>query len=300
MGKTLVLGATGSLAGLTARLICQQCSPQTLRVATSREKNLQRLSERFAGAEAVVADWYDEASLAAAMQGVNKVLVVTPDFVTDETVVTPNIIKTARKAGTVELIVRLLAIPPGLTAGDLRQEFLDTRCGANLHVIAKPLLDASGLAVCYVNVPAWIMFNLATFFAPEIKSGRRITMPAMTDANRMWVSEHDISAVMAKVLCEPAALHGGREYVLTAAQRYAYADVAHVFSERLGKPVAYVDDDRALRASMGDDFDRLMTYFRHETEAYRDVVHRETVSQLLGRPPQTLGDYIEANRRRFE
>jgi|GEM_PF-504856 len=300
MGKTLILGATGSLAGLTARLICQQGSPETLRVATSRERNLPRLSERFAGAEAVVADWYDEASLAAAMQGVGKVLVVTPDFVTDETVVTPNIVKAARKAGTVELLLRLLAIPPGLTAGGLRQEFLDTRCGANLHVIAKPLLDASGLPVCYVNVPAWIMFNLSTFFGPEIKSDRRMAMPAVTDANRMWVSEHDIAAVMAKVLSEPAGCHVGREHVLTAAQRYTYQDVAMLFSERLGKPVAYVDDDKALRASMGDDFDRLMTYFRHETLAYSDVVHRETVSQLLGRPQQTLGDYIQANRRWFE
>jgi len=300
MGKTLVLGATGSLAGLTARLICQQGSPASLRVATSREKNLQRLSERFAGAEAVVADWYDEASLGAAMQGVSKVLVVTPDFVSDETVVTPNIIEAARKAGTVELILRLLAIPPGLTAGDLRQEFLDTRCGANLHVIAKPLLDESGLPVCSVNVPAWIMFNLFTFFAAEIKSNRRVTMPAVTDASRMWVSEHDIAAVMAKVLSEPASRHAGREYVLTAAQRYAYADVALLFSEWLGEPVAYVDDDKALRALMGDDFDRLMTYFRHETQAYRDVVHIETVSQLLGRPQQTLGDYIETNRRTFE
>ncbi|MDX8443348.1 NmrA family NAD(P)-binding protein [Mesorhizobium australafricanum] len=300
MGKTLVLGATGSLAGLTAKYLCQQDASETLRVTTSREKNLQRLSERFAGAEAVVADWYDEGSLAVAMQDVSRVLVVTPDFTTDETVVTPNIVKAARKAGTVELLLRLLAIPPGLTASDLPQEFRDTRCGANLHVIAKPLLDMSGLPVCYVNVPAWIMFNLSTFFAAEIKSSRRMTMPAVTDANRMWVSEHDIAAVMAKVLSEPAARHVGREYALTAAQRYAYADVALLFSERLGEPIAYVDDDKALRASMGDDFDRLMTYFRHETEAYRDVVHRDTVPQLLGRPQQTLGDYIEANRRRFE
>lgn len=61
-----------------------------------------------------------------------------------------------------------------------------------------------------------------------------------------------------------------------------------------------VDGDEALRAAMGDDFDRLMTYFRHETQAYRNVVHREAVSQLPGRPQQWLRDRIEANRRRFQ
>lgn len=300
MGKTLILGATGSLAGIAAKLLRQHAPSQALRVATSRERNFHRLSKRFEGAEAVVADWYDQASLAAAMQGVSKVLIITPDFVTDETAVTANIIEAARNTGSVQLLLRLIAIPPGLTAGDLQQEFLDTRCGANLHVIAKPLLDASGLPVCYVNVPAWIMFNLLTFFAPEIRSSRRMTMPAATDADRMWVSEHDIAAVMATVLAEPAAWHAGKQYVLTAAQRYSYADVARLFSERLGEPVVYVDDDKALRASMGDDFDRLMTYFRHETQAYRNVVHRETVSQLLGRPQQTLGHYIEVNLHKFE
>lgn len=299
MSKILVLGATGSLAGLTAKLLFQ-ASPESLRVATSRKEGLQRLRERFPGAEAVVADWNHESSLVAAMQGASRLLVVTPDFVTDENVVTPNIIRAAREVGTIELLVRLLGMPPGLTTQDLSQEFLDTRCGANLHAIAKPLLDASELPVCYVNVPAWIMFNLSSFFASEVKANRRIVMPAVTDAKRMWVSELDIAAVIAKILSEPASCHSGREYVLTAAERYTYAQVAQLLCDQLGEAVANVDDDKALREMMGDDFDRLMTYFRHETQAYHSVFHQETVSQLLGRPQQTLRDYIEANRRRFQ
>lgn len=245
------------------------------------------------------ADWNDEASLVDAMRGIDRLLVVTPDFVTDEGLVTPNIVRAARKAGSIELLVRLLGMPPGFTVHDTTREFLDTRCGANLHVIAKPLLDASGLPVSYVNIPAWIMFNLFFFVAPEVRARRRIAMPAVTDAKRMWVSEHDIAAMMAKPLSEPASLHVGREYVLTAAKRYSYAEVAQIVSEQLGEPVAYVDDDGPLRELMGDDFDRLMTYFRHETQAYRDAVHRETVSQMLGRSQQTLRAYIDANRQRF-
>ena len=299
MGKTLVLGATGRLAGLTAKRL-HEAAPGGLRVATSRETRLLRLRDRFARAEAVVADWNDEDSLVAAMQGVSRVLVVTPDFVTDENTVTPNIIRAARRVGTVELVVRFLGMPPGLNARDLTQEFLDTRCGANLHVIAKELLDASGLPVCYVNVPGWIMFNAAVFFYPQVKENRRIAMPAVTDQSRMWVSEHDIAAVMAKVLSEPPADHAGQEYVLASAERYTYADAARLFADVLGEPVACVDDDKALRALMGEEFDKLMTYFRHETRAYGNVAHTKTLSRRLGRPPQTLRDYIEAGRQKFQ
>ncbi|WP_194787531.1 NmrA family NAD(P)-binding protein [Pseudomonas sp. UFMG81] len=299
MSKALIIGATGNLTGLTAERL-YRASPDSLRVATSRPAGLETLAQRFPGAEVVLADWNDEASLVAAMQGVSRLLVVTPDFFTDENVATSNIISAAKKAGSIELVVRLLSIPPGLTADQLSQEFLDTRCGANLHVIAKPLLDASGLPVCYVNVPAWIMFNLHLFLAAEVKLSRRIAMPAATQANRMWVSEHDIADVMAKILSESVSLHVGREYVLTSPQRYGYSDVAEVFSAVLEEDVTYAQDDEPLRNLMGDAYETLMTYFRHETKAYGAVVHSETLSQLLGRPQQTLHDYIKINREAFQ
>ncbi len=153
MGKTLILGATGNLGGLTAAHL-QDRDPKSLRVATSREPGLRRLSRRFPDAEAVLCDWNDEASLADAMRGIDRVLVVTPDIVTDESVVTPNIIRAAQKAGTVELLVRLLGMPPGLTLEQTDPAYVAARCGAGLHVVAKPLFDESGLPVCYVNAPA--------------------------------------------------------------------------------------------------------------------------------------------------
>ncbi len=299
MGKTLVLGATGRLAGLTAKKL-HEAAPGSLRIATSRETRLPRLRDRFPGAEAIVADWNDKINLAAAMQGISRLLVVTPDLITDESTVTPNIIRAARRVGTIELLVRFLGMPPGLTAQDLTQEFLDTRCGANLHAVAKPLLDVSGLPVCYVNVPGWIMFNMASFFFPQVKANRRIAMPAASDERRMWVSEHDIAAVIARVLSELPADHVGQEHALTSSERHAYADVARLFADVLGEPVVCVDDDKPLRALMGEEFDRLMTYFRHETHAYGNVSHTQTLSRLLGRSPQTLSDYIEASRHKFQ
>lgn len=55
MGKTLILGATGNLTGLTAHQL-HRAAPRTLRVATSRESGLRRLGRRFPDAEAVICD----------------------------------------------------------------------------------------------------------------------------------------------------------------------------------------------------------------------------------------------------
>lgn len=75
-------------------------------------------------------------SLVAAMAGIDKVFVATPDVYTDENVVTPNIISAIHAVGGIEQLVRLIAIPDGLTAEQLSPEFLATRCGENIHVIA--------------------------------------------------------------------------------------------------------------------------------------------------------------------
>ena len=298
MGQTLILGATGRLASLTADLLFQ-ASPESLRLATSREAGVRGLRERYPGAQVVQADWNERPSLVAAMEGVSRLLVITPDWVTDETLVTPNINAAAKAVGSIELLVRLLAMPPQWTVDDLAPEILATGVGASHHVVARPLLEASGLPLCYVNVPAWYMSNLPWFVGQEVQTNRRVALPAETDGTRMWVSEYDVVAVMSKVLTEPASRHVGQEYLLTS-DLYTYADLARIFSERLDAPVAYVDDDETLREVFGDKFDTLMTYLRQDSKVYEAVSHRETISQMLGRPQQTLGDYIAAHLQDYQ
>lgn len=112
MSVILIFGANGNIAGLTTATLAKEHSQLSLRVTSSRESGCASLRSRFPEAEVVMADWYDPASLRAVMKGVDKVFVVTPDFVTDETVVTPNIIQAVRNAGGVSQILRMIAIPP--------------------------------------------------------------------------------------------------------------------------------------------------------------------------------------------
>jgi len=298
MGKTLIFGATGNLGGLTAALL-HESAPETLRVSTSREAGFAKLARRFPDAESVVCDWNDEESVVAALDGVSRLLVVPPDMVTDENVVTPNIVNAARKVGTVEQIVRLIGMPPGLTLDQTPQEYVDTRCGAGLHVVAKHHLDASGLPITYVNVPAWIMFNLGLFVAADVKPRRRVSMPATTDAARMWVSEGDIAEVLARVLVDPVSEHEGKEHLLTSPDRYTYAELAATFSQVLGEPVRYVDDEQVLRASMGSASGTMATYLRCESGSYDHVQHDPAITELLGRPQETLQEYIAAHQDAF-
>ncbi|MGA2842569.1 MAG: NmrA family NAD(P)-binding protein [Steroidobacteraceae bacterium] len=298
--KVLIIGATGNLGRLTASVLANRYPGVALRLTSTREDGRASLREAFPSAEVVAADYNDEASLTAAIKGTDKVLVVTPDFVTDEASAMPKFIRAAKAAGGVSQVVRFIAIPPGFTVRDLTPAQLATRTGAALHVVAKPLLDASGLPMTYVNTACWIMFNLPWFLAEDVKASRRLLMPAAADAARQWVAESDIADVLAKILAEDATRHVGKEYLLTGAQRYTFAQVASLLSEVLGEKVTYVDDDSGVRRAMGDRFPTLMTYFSHETQAYAGVPATRTIEDLLGRPSLTLRQYIEQNRSYFE
>jgi NAD(P)H dehydrogenase (quinone) len=166
-------------------------------------------------------------------------------------------------------------------------------------VLAKPLLDASGLPGAYINAACWIMFNLPWFLAGEVKACRRLAMPASSDSARRWISEDDIAAIAALLLSDDPTHHIGRHYLVTGQQRHDFRQVADMLTELVGETVRYADDDTYLRASMGDHFGTLMTYFQHETRDYRDVPVTDTVERLLGRPPVSLLDYLRAKRSMF-
>ena len=297
--KVLILGATGNLGRLASIALTDRYPHVQLRLTSHREEGRQSLRAAFPQAEVVEADWYDEPSLLQAVRGVDKVLMVTPDFVTDENRATPNLIRAIKDAGSVSQLVRFIAIPPGFSSKDLTAEQVATRCGAALHTIAKPLLDGSGLPVTYVNAACWIMFNLPWFMAEDVKADRHLLMPAEADAARQWIAETDIAEVFAKILADDAALHVAREYLLTGSRRYTFAQVASLVSEVLGEKVTYVDDDSGVRRAMGDQFPKLMTYFTHETQAYATVPVTHTIEKLLGRPQVTLKQYILSNREAF-
>jgi len=291
--RVLILGATGNIGALAAsRLIRENV---ILRLVSSRESGAELLRERFPTAEVLQADWYDPVSLRAAMRGVDRLFIVTPDFVTDETVVTPNIIDAVQDAGGISQIVRLSAMPPGLEVTDVSQEVLATRCGAAQHMLAKPLLDASGLPITYLNVACWIMFNLSWYLAEPVKAKQQLLMPAVTDALRRWVSEEDIADVVTRILTDRPEDHVGQDYLMTGADQFDYKDVARLLSDVTGKTITYVDDDSMLRASMGDHFDAVMTYYTHESRDYVSVPASDAKLKILGVRQTTLPEYLAQN-----
>lgn len=292
--RVLLIGALGNLASLTARKLATRNPEIVLRLTSHRAEGLEQLRDQFPLAEVMHVDWNDAGSLHLAARDVDRVLIVVPDFIIDEAIATPNLIRALEAHNRVQTVLRFIVVPPGLKRELLRPEVLATRAGAMLTLLAKPLFDASKLPVCYLNAACWITFNIGWFYAEDIRKHRQIRMPAATDMPRRWVSDGDLSDAFVRILTDEPEGHVGREYLVAGGPRYTYTEQAHLIGKVLGKDIQWKDDDSTLRRIMGDTFEKMRTYLLHEVVAYRNVPATRQLEHLLGRERTTLSQYVNS------
>jgi NmrA-like family len=154
LSRMLVFGATGHLGEPLARWTMSQHPEIALRLATSRPESEAALRRDFPNTEVAVCSYYQPGELRKAMDGVDGVFVVTPDF-TDELTAMGNLIHAVEEASSVRHIVRLIGDPPGVTMRDVpaNLRMLGEGTGAAVgHQAARELLDRGAIPVTYLNV----------------------------------------------------------------------------------------------------------------------------------------------------
>jgi (4-alkanoyl-5-oxo-2,5-dihydrofuran-3-yl)methyl phosphate reductase len=278
----LVLGATGNTGGEVARQLI---------AAGERPRLLVRDPERaqeFAGrADLAVGDLRDADSLRRAMQGVDRLYLVSagPELTELE-----GLAIAAAVAAGVRHVVKLSVITadaPGFLFGRWHQES------------ERRLMD-SGLAWTMLR-PSNFMTH-ALLWAATVRAQGAIFQPTGTGRWAM-IDPADIAAVAVRALTTPG--HEGRAYALTGRESRDGAGYARLLSEALGRPVAYVDvPPAAAREAMRQAgippayLEAIMDLFAAMKAGLLDIV-TDDVERLLGRPPATFLDWARRHTAAF-
>ena len=174
--------------------------------------------------ELAVGSFDDTAALEAAMAGADTVFLAgrdSPDYVAQQ----GRAVEAAAAAG-VGHVVKLSAL--AATAGSPVELMRD-------HHAVEERLRASGVAWTFLR-PHLYMQNLLRFAGPVAADGR-LAAP-MGDGGYPFVDTRDVAAAAAAVLREPAA-HAARAYALTGPRAVAYAEVARLMGDVVGRDVRY-------------------------------------------------------------
>jgi len=234
-------------------------------------------------AETVIGDLADEGSLVTAMDGVEKVFLLSsphPDAVRWHR----NAIDAARRT-QVQLLVRSSILGADR---ETPAEFIAA------HTECDRYLESSGLPYAIVR-PNLFQQNVPESTIPSIDGSGAFYADA-GQARLSMVDTRDVAAVAAVVLTEPG--HAGAAYDVTGPEALSYGDVAAKLTRALDRPVRYVDapDDAVRQALLGFGLSEWFAgalvglyqdYRRSGADGYAAQV-TETVPRLTGHPARSL------------
>ncbi len=239
------------------------------------------------GVELVQGDLHDPASVAAALDGCDKAVLILSNS-QDQERLEKSFINSAKAAG-VEHLVKLSSpeAEPGTTG-----------LTPAAHLAVEVALKESGMHWTLVR-PAFFMQNLAGTL-PLIEQTGKLSMPlgngtvALTDCA-------DSGEFIAMVLTTGPEEHYGQTYDITGPDEVMnFHDIARVIGDVLGREVEYDDCDPVaykamIRPFLSSDWhsDAVATLFAQIADGTTPGVKTDTFQTMMGRPGTTFREFLE-------
>jgi uncharacterized protein YbjT (DUF2867 family) len=277
MSTVLVTGATGVVGGHVVRELRSRAVP-----ARAFVRDPAKAADALgAGVELAAGDFGDRASIRRALDGVERVLLCSPNSAR-QVEHEQNVIDAAVDAG----VTRLVKI------GAIGSQIGSPLAFWDAHGRIEQHLQACGLPWVGLH-PSTYTSNL--FAAADSVRELGLLLAPAGDAKVALIDPRDVAAVAAVVLAEDG--HDGRTYTLTGPEALTYVEVAEQLSAAIARPVTYVNvSDRDAREGMtqaglpewlADQLLILWSLLRGGAAA----TTTDVVRVLTGREPRSVTDF---------
>ncbi len=280
----LLTGITGNNGGATATALLEK---------GIKFRALVRDLEKAAawadqGVELVKGDLEDPASVAAALEGIDRAVLILPNG-EDQERLELSFIETARQAG-LPWIIKLSS--PEAIRGTTSPIPL-------AHIASEDAIMASGMNWTFVR-PSFYMQNLRGVVQPARETGK-LSWP-MADGTVALTDTADAGAFIAKVLTdEDFSQHYGQCYDITGPDPVMnFHDIAGVIGEVIGQEVVYEDCDadafqEAIRPFHRNQWhsDAVAHLFAEVANGATPGIKTNTFQEVMGRPGTSLKEYLQ-------
>jgi uncharacterized protein YbjT (DUF2867 family) len=280
----LITGASGSVGKAVLAEVARSGQKHRAMYRSNTEA-----AKAPAGTEAVVADFADKATLAAALRGVESVYLVCspiPELVQLES----NAIEASEAAG-----VRRIVLNSALGAADYSKSF------PSWHRKVEDKLKATKMAHCILR-PNSFMQNVLTYYAPSIRA-QGAFYGAMRDSRTSFLDVRDIAVLAAKAL--HGGVHDGKTYELNGPEALTYPELAEKIRKQTGVAAQYVDIPVAsqhksmLEQGMPEWQATALIELQEYYTSGKDGKVDGLLEGLLGQPPITMDQFLKEFAREF-
>lgn len=278
-----VTGATGQLGQLVINELLATHNAQDLVAIVRNPAKAQALAQK--GVQVREADYGNSAALAQALQGVEKLLLISSSEVGQRAPQHRNIINAAKSAG-VQLIAYTSLLHADTSPLGLRAE----------HIETENDLAQSGIPFVLLR-NGWYSENYLASVPAALEHGAFIGSAG--DGKIASASRQDYAAAAAKVLSLDN--QAGKVYELAGDEAWTLTELAEKLSALTGKNVVYqnlseADFAAALQnAGLPEGFARLLA--DSDVGASKGGLYDDShqLSRLIGRPTTSIDDSLKAS-----
>ena len=277
-----ITGATGQLGRLVIQNLLKTVPASQIVAAVRSPEKAADLAAL--GVQVRQADYVQPATLEAAFQGVDKLLLISSSEVGQRATQHAAVIAAAQKAG-----VKLLAY-----TSLLRADTSPLALAAE-HKETEAMLRASGLPHVLLR-NGWYTENYTGSVGAAVRYGA--VMGSAKDGRIASATRADYAAAAAAVLTKDD--QAGKVYELAGDTAYTLSELAAEIAQQSGKPVVYNDLPEAayaaalMQVGLPEDFAALLA--DSDVGASKGGLFDDghQLSQLIGRPTTPLADVVKA------
>lgn len=299
MSKIIVTGASGAFGRAAAELLLERCAAQDIILLSRTPEKLAEFAEK--GADCRRADFDDAESLPQAMEGGERMLLISTARVGTRVGQHRNAVQAAVAAG-----VRHIAYTSVIAADQPDNPAIVK----NDHRSTEEIIEASGAAWTHLRDSQYAEAIALAMAIPALQMG---TKPDNCGTGKVgFVSRDDCVATAVGVLTQDG--HANRAYTLTGPEALSIPQALAMVSEIAGKPIAvqHVSDEEMVRYfdSLGvprhaSDIvpdgpipwssDDMVTFGQAIRDGFFDRV-TDHVERITGKAPRSLRSVFEQHK----
>ena len=276
-----ITGATGQLGQHVITNLLNTTPASQLVAVVRNPAKAEALSQQGVGVRQ--ADYGDEAALTKALQGVDKLLIISSSEVGQRAPQHRNIIQAAAAAG-----VKFIAYTSLLHADTSPLGLADE------HIATEKMLADSGIPYALLR-NGWYTENYLASAPPALEHG--VFIGAAGEGKIASATRADYAAAAARVISEEG--HAGKVYELAGDNGWTLSELAAELAKQSGKKVVYQNlsqaDFAAALKSVGLPDGLADMLADSDVGASKGGLFDDshTLSQLIGRPTTTLADSVK-------
>lgn len=276
-----ITGATGQLGHLVLQNLLKTTAASQIVAIVRNPAKAEALSQQ--GIVVRQADYTDEAAFTAALQGVDKLLLISSSEVGQRTPQHRNVIHAAKAAG-----VKFIAYTSLLHADK-------SPLGLHVeHAETEKMLADSGIPYALLR-NGWYTENYLASAPPALEHG--VFIGAAGDGKIASATRADYAEAAARVIAEEG--HAGKVYELAGDEAWTLSELAAALSKQSGKNVVYQNlseaDFAAALKSVGLPAGLADMLADSDVGAAKGGLFDDsrTLSALIGRPTTPLAESIK-------